>query len=81
MGDARSYETFRKQVAGDVVDLHGIGDAALWVKSDAEIIHVLKHGFAFAVLLHFQSDNAALNDPKMPLPQLIQLATVAASRL
>ncbi len=81
VGDASSYEAFRKQLAGDVVDLHGIGDAALWVKSDAEIIHVLKRGFAFTVLLHYQSDNAALNDPKAPLPQLIQLAKIAASRI
>lgn len=81
MGNMQNYQDARKRAEPDVVDLQGIGDAAYWIKGDAESIHAIKHGFAYTVTLHYQSDNMSLANPKTPFPQLFKLAKIAASRL
>ena len=81
MGDVHDYTDFHNRMGADAIDVHGIGDAAFWIKGNGEMLHVMRHGFAFTVILHYQTGNTTLADPQAPLPQLIVLAKAGASRL
>lgn len=80
-GGTSGFAAARKNAQPDVIDVGGIGGTAYYVKGEGEIINAVSHGFWYAVTLHFQSDDVKLANPSKPLPQLIELAKIAASRL